>query len=91
MRGVRRTEDWHPAARNPFVPLEGAAVRIKAGHNRGRPKNLTLSLSGAVSAWRAGRCFLKKKKRQGGGVSVCFTGFNVNIYLISVSRATYRA
>lgn len=45
MWSVGRTEDWLPAAHNPFVPLEGAAARIKAGHNRSHPRNLSLSLS----------------------------------------------
>lgn len=52
MWSVERTEDWLPAAQNPFVPLEGAAARIKADHNRGHPKNLSFSLSGAVSVGR---------------------------------------
>lgn len=53
MRSVGRTEDWHPAAHNPFVLLEGAVARIKAGHNRGYPKKtvpLSLSFSIPVAA-----------------------------------------
>lgn len=35
MQSVGRTEDWHPAAHNPFVLLEGAVAGIKLGHNKG--------------------------------------------------------
>lgn len=54
MWSVGRTEDWHPAAHDPFVSLEGALARINAVHNRSHPKNLSplLSFSGAVSAGR---------------------------------------
>lgn len=40
------TEGWHPAARYPIFPFEGAAARIKAIYKRGHPpKKLPLSLS----------------------------------------------